>query len=73
MFAMGIDSELRAQSRCGMKIPIIAYHGISLVSDNGGGVQVYYERLDTYYDDNNQLQLGEQEKDNPSWLWGVGF
>jgi len=54
----------------GKKIPTVLYWGLSFVTDNNGGFQIFYETLDIYFDPT--LKLNPGEKANPSELFGIG-
>jgi hypothetical protein len=55
----------------GKKIPTILYYGLSLVTDDDGGVQLFLETLDIEF--TPTLELGDAEQSNPSELFGLGI
>ncbi len=67
---MGFPSALYARNRNDMKIPTTIYGGLSIVYDNTGGIQLYYETLDISFEP--RLELLPGEKAYPSDLFGVG-
>ncbi len=66
--AAGFPSNLNAN---GKKVPTVLYGGLSLVTDNNGGIQLFYETLAIEFDPT--LELGQAEKAQPSELLGMGI
>ena len=55
----------------GKKVPTVLYGGLSLVTDNSGGIQLFYKTLAIEFDPT--LELGQAEKAQPSELLGIGI
>ena len=68
MVSAGWGSNLNAN---GKKVPTVLYGGFSLVRDNHGGIQLFYETLDIEFNPTLQLNPGEQAQ--PSELYGIGI